>query len=47
MWCRYKLVTDELLHIDVQNIADDHRYFPFEEVRHPIIPCTSHTPIFP
>lgn len=27
-------MTDELLHIDVQNIADDHRYFPFEEVRH-------------
>lgn len=29
---RFTLVTDELFLMDVSNMVDDHRYFPFEEV---------------
>jgi hypothetical protein len=41
---RFKLVTDELFHIDVQNMADDHRYFPFEELLETVVLAFSRDP---
>ncbi len=41
---RYKLMTDEMFHIDVHKMLDDHRYFPFEEVLESVVATFSRDP---